>query len=107
MLRERIIKLFLKLFQRKGHLPQASIACIADQLHLIPVNVHLRVYDLNTSFLRHNDFLLRFTLIFDLILCLPDIFRSLSYAPPPFLLRRKRKEPPMLFASVALTVGSV
>ena len=37
----------LELLQRKTHLPQASIACIADQFHLIPVNVHLCIYDVH------------------------------------------------------------
>ena len=42
-----IIKRISEFLQRKANLPQAPIACIADQLHLIPVNVHLRVHDVH------------------------------------------------------------
>ncbi len=42
----------LKLLQLKAHLPQAPVACIADQLHLIPVNIHLRIHDVHGLHIR-------------------------------------------------------
>ena len=45
----------LKLLQHKTHLPQAPIACITDQLHLIPVNIHLRVHDVHGLHIQVSD----------------------------------------------------